>query len=223
MRYGNQIQAALALSSMLAIQTATAASLDCGDPFVNPTGPWDYRTINKQDKWVVERRHYTEGIRALKEGSTGKLAGDVAYTLRVFPNHVNALMTMAEWSIKTQKNPPDGTIYTVECWFERGIRFRPDDAWVKTAYGVYLIKRGEYQKAVQQLETSAAQNDNNASTYYNLGLAYLGTKNNEKALQSAWRAYALGFPLPGLRTRLTKAGAWREPTAPTTAAALQLQ
>ncbi len=218
MLYGNKLRtalnAAVALSLMAAIQTVSAAiPANCGDPFSNPTGPWDYRTAHKQDKWVVERRHYTEGIRQLKEGNTGKLAGDVSYTLRVFPNHVNALMTMADWSIKTKKNPPDGTLYTVECWFERGMHFRPDDPMVKVAYGVYLIKRSEYDKAVQHLEAAVAQDSGNGNAYYNLGLAYLGMKNNEKALESAWRAYALGFPLPGLRTRLAKAGAWREPPA----------
>ncbi len=192
-----------------------AAAPDCGDPFTNATGPWDYRGDHKKYKEMVERRHYTEEIRQLQRGNTGTLAGDVAYTLRVFPNHVNALVTMADWSIKTKKNPPDGTIYTVECWFERGIRFTPDDAMVKTAYGVYLIKRGEHEKAARQLEASAAQDEGNSSTWYNLGLAYLGMKNNEKALESAWRAYELGFPLPGLRNRLVKAGAWREPAPPT--------
>jgi hypothetical protein len=33
----------------------------------------------------------------------------------------------------------------------------------------------------------------------------------DRALEHAHRAYALGYPLPGLRNRLKRAGAWREP------------
>lgn len=36
-------------------------------------------------------------------------------------------------------------------------------------------------------------------------------KQFEKSLESAQRAYALGFPLPGLRDKLKRADKWQEP------------
>jgi hypothetical protein len=40
-------------------------------------------------------------------------------------------------------------------------------------------------------------------------------KQFDKSLESAHRAYALGFPLPGLREKLKRAGKWQEPVVKT--------
>jgi hypothetical protein len=47
--------------------------------------------------------------------------------------------------------------------------------------------------------------------WYNLGLAYVEIKRYPEALEAAHKAYALGFPLPGLRDRLKSVNAWKEP------------
>lgn len=148
----------------------------------------------------------------MRRGSSGKdLGGDIAYTLRVFPNHHQALMTMGDWSMKTKLNPPPKGQYTVECWFDRATRFAPDDAMVKVVFGTYLVKRGKPQEAIEQFETALAQAGDNANVHYNLGLAYVELKQYDKALESAHAAYRLGFPLPGLKNLLRRAGVWREP------------
>lgn len=183
----------------------------CGNPMVNGTGPWDYRKAPPKYLRMVERRHYTPEVRALRRGtSTSDLGADVAYTLRVFPNHHRALLTMADWSLKSRANPPKGVQYPVECWFERGMRFRPDDGMVKAVYGIYLLRVSKADEAVKQLETAVAQGASDGNVHYNLGLAYLEAKQFDKALASAHRARAGGFMLPGLRDRLMRAGKWRE-------------
>ena len=48
-------------------------------------------------------------------------------------------------------------------------------------------------------------------TCSDLGLAYADLKQYDKALESAHRAYGAGFPLPGLKNKLKRAGKWREP------------
>jgi len=193
---------------------ALAQESDCGNPMINGTGPWDYRKPPKKYLSMVESRHYTANVRSLRRGtSTSDVGSDIAYTLRVFPNHHPALLTMAEWSLKSRANPPANVQYTVECWFERGIRFQPDDGMVKVVYGVYLMKAKKAKEAVKQLEAAVAQGNAGANAHYNLGLAYLEAGQFDKSLDSAHRAYAAGFPLPGLRDRLSRAGKWRDPVA----------
>lgn len=160
---------------------------------------------------MVERRHFTPEVRAMQKGSTTRyLAGDIAYTLRIFPNHHQALMTMAEWSLRSGKNPPEGTSYPVECWFDRALRFTPDDPLVKLTYGIALLKRGKSKEAISQLEAARSIAGNDPNVHYNLGLAYFELKQYDKSMESARMAYAGGFPLPGLKNKLTRVGAWRE-------------
>ncbi len=62
-----------------------------------------------------------------------------------------------------------------------------------------------------QHQAAAVQAGDDANVHYNLGLAYVDLKQYDKALLSAHKAYQLGFPLMGLKNRLQRAGAWREP------------
>ena len=48
---------------------------------------------------------------------------------------------------------------------------------------------------------------------YNIGLLQVDLKRYDAALTYAHRAYQAGFPLPGLRDKLKRAGVWREPAA----------
>jgi len=194
---------------------AHAQTHHCGNPFQNHFGPFDYRTATAKQKLAVESVHYTAEIQQMKAGgTTTNLAGDLAYTLRVFPNHHGALKTMSDWSVRTKRNPARGGHYTVECWFDRALRFRPDDAMVKMLFGVYLLQVGKSKEAVEHLEQARKEERRNANLHYNLGLAYVRLGRYGEALESAHIAYGLGFPLPGLRNQLVKAGKWRDPLAP---------
>ncbi len=202
------------VSSLLfaASPAALAQAAVCGDPFSDGSQAQDYRTASAEARRVVERRHFTDDVRMMRGGtSTSEVAADIAYTLRKFPNHHQALMTMGDYSLKVKRNPPPGARYAVECWFDRALRFAPDDAMVKTAYGLYLIKRNKPQAAVEQLESALALAGDDANVHYNLGLAFVDLKQYDKALARAHAAYRMGFPLPGLKNKLQRAGAWREP------------
>jgi tetratricopeptide (TPR) repeat protein len=74
-----------------------------------------------------------------------------------------------------------------------------------------LLRSGKKAEAVAKLEEGAALDERDANIQYNLGLAYFDVGQYEKALKSAHRAYAAGFPLPGLREKLKRAGKWRAP------------
>jgi hypothetical protein len=55
-----------------------------------------------------------------------------------------------------------------------------------------------------------------AEAHYNLGLLYVRSGEYAEARTHAGRAYALGYPLPGLRDQLDRAGQWRSDEGPAT-------
>lgn len=199
---------ALMLIAVFTAGRAQAVS-PCGS-LDNGFGPFDYRTASQFTRYRVEHYHFTEQVATLTHGQSGEsIGGDIAYTLRAFPNHIRALMAMAELARRQKRDPPTGSPYTVECWFQRAEEFRPDDGQVYLAYGVALLQRGKQSAAIAQLEKALELLPNDANAEYNLGLAYFDRKEYDKALAHAKKAYALGFPLPGLREMLKREGQWR--------------
>jgi tetratricopeptide (TPR) repeat protein len=202
---------------VLALVAGPALALDevapgCG-ALENSYGPFDYRDSSKKaNLLLVEKFHFTPDVESLTKADKHELAGNIDYTLRAFPNHHRALMSLLNLAAKMGKlnSKMVGNSFPVECYFIRAEAFRPEDAAVKMIYGFYLLKLGQQQKAVGKLEAAKAIAANDPNIYYNLGLAYVELKQYDKALENAHRAYALGFPLPGLKNLLVKAGAWHE-------------
>ena len=147
----------------------------------------------------------------LVSGATGAIGGDLDYTLRAFPNHHVALMAMAKLGEKQKTAKPPGAKYGVECYFQRAIRFRNDDEIVRILYASYLSKAGKRAEALSQLNEASQLGSDSANANYNMGLIFYELKEYDKALTYAHKAYHLGFPLPGLRDKLKKAGKWTEP------------
>ena len=103
--------------------------------------------------------------------------------------------------------------YTVNCYFERAIRFRPDDAIARMLYSIYLAKNGRAPEAIQQLDMAAtgAETQDNPFTHYNLGLNYFDLKEYDKSATQAYKAYGMGFLQPALKDKLKSVGKWIEP------------
>jgi hypothetical protein len=200
----------LACSAALSVHAAE----DCGD-LKNGHGPFDYRT-EKGQLGVVEFNHFDPGVENLVRGKNAPLGADIDYTLRAYPNHPRALMAMDKLGAKLGTERVPHATYSVPCYFERAVRFSPNDGTVRMLYALYLAKRARPADAITQLQVAEKLIGQNANLHYNMGLAYLDLKDYDQALNHAHIAYQLGFPLPGLRTRLQKAGKWREPqvTAP---------
>lgn len=183
----------------------------CGNVEYGGYGPFDYRSTEIAKRELVEKFHFTPKVETLKGGSTASTpGGDLAYTLRAFPNHPRALMATVRFSEKTKQDPPPEMIYTVSCWFDRAERFRPDDATVQLLYGLHLIRSGKSKEGIPKLESALALAGDDPNVLYNLGLAYFELKQFDKSLEYAKQAYSLGFPLPGLKNKLQKAGKWKE-------------
>lgn len=181
----------------------------CG-PLQNAYGPYDYRS-NKDKLRVVEAYHLTPEVVNLVAGSTGMVGGDLDYTLRASPNHHIALMAMVRLGEKQKSVKPGGAKYTVECYLQRAVRFSNDDENVRIIYAYYLSKAGKRTDALNQLDVAAQIGSDSANENYNMGLIYYNLKEYDKALTYAHKAYSFGFPLPGLRDKLKRAGKWTEP------------
>lgn len=177
---------------------------------------------DRKDLGVVEGHHFTPQVEQLQRGKTGWIGGDIAYTLDHFPNHHRALSSMARLALRDKTAQPLGARYSLPCYFDRAIRLRPDDAKVRAIFGGYLLALGQTEEALEQLGEAARLEPENGTAQYNLGLLHLKRRNYPAALAAAHKAYALGFPLPGLKNKLQAAGQWRpapQPEAKTEAVA----
>ena len=190
----------------------------CGDPSRRDGGgygPYDYTSpVDKVEHLpIVEQFHFTSDVENLIHGNTGSVGGDLDYTIRAFPNHHRALDAASRLSIKLKSARPPGLQCSVEGYFERGIRFKPDDAVLRMIYGLHFHRWKRPDQAKQQLEQAARLAPEDRNIAYNLGLIYVDLKEWDKASEYAEKAYGAGFPLPGLKNKLVKAGKWKEPRA----------
>ena len=195
----------------LLLTLAAAAAMECGALTVQPSGG-DY--LNPQDGnklRLVEAYHFTANVESLRRGESGSVAGDLAYTLEHFPNHHRALAALVRLALRDHAAHPAGARYSVECYFDRALRFNRGDTQARKLYAGYLLAANRSDDALEQLEQVAQAAPQDATTHYNLGLLYVKRKDLDKARDHARQAYALGFPLPGLRQQLQAAGAWEGP------------
>ncbi len=196
---------------ILPLLCGSAQAADDCPPYVkHDVGGDYYNADDRKSLTVVETFHFTPQVEQLVRGSTGKLGADISYTLEHFPNHPRALTAMSRLALRDKTTRPQGSHYTVECFFDRAIRFRPEDARVRMLFGSYLLAIGQSDPALEQLEEAARLEPSNPTAHYNLGLLYLRRKDYDKARASAQKAYGMGFPLPGLKKQLTAAGEWRD-------------
>ncbi|RZJ12911.1 MAG: ABC transporter permease [Rubrivivax sp.] len=186
----------------------------CGN-LENHYGPFDYRQ-HEGSKRLVEVAHFTPGVERLTLKATGPFGGDIGYTLRAFPNHYRALQTMERLVEKEKADPPESARYTIECYYERAIRFVPDDHIVRLLYANFLVKRQRRDAAMQQIDYVAETTKENPLAQLNTGRMYLELKEYDKALVMAHRLLAMGYDRKELRDGLAAAGKWVDP--PSTAA-----
>lgn len=181
----------------------------CG-PLANHYGPFDYRT--QRDRLaIVEIAHFTPEVAALIRGNTGSIGGDLGYTLRTSPNHLRALMAMARLAERLKTPEIPDMHYSVECYFNRAIRFAPDDPLVRIVYAQYLAKNKKMDAALKELQEADFYAKDNGFTHYNIGLVYFDLKQYDKARAQAHKALQLGFNGTALADKLKSVNEWKEP------------
>ena len=201
---------ALLLAGAAAPSQAAPKKL-CGQ-IANSFGPFDYNDPgNAQNIAMVEPHHFPEEVELGVRGATGPLGSDIDYTLRAIPNHPRALATMARVGVRDKVTQLPGAQFPVECYFVRAMEFQPSDPAVRATYATYLMAMGKLDMARDQLREAVALAPQDPTYNYNLGQVYYKTKQFKEANEYAHKAYALGFPLPGLKQLLVTAGKWQEP------------
>lgn len=202
------------MSLLITFSVAGAASAQeanpCGPLQGIHYGPFDYRTQRARLQ-IVEVAHFTPGVESLIRGATGDLGKDIAYTLRASPNHHRALAAIIRWSQRAKSNQLPGMEYSVDCWFDRAIRFAPDDTVARSLFAQYAGLRGDLSTLGRQLEYVLANAGENALTVHNAGLVYFEAKLYDQALVAAHRAMELGMVNSRLEAALKQANRWQDP------------
>lgn len=191
--------------------TISQASSICGELDGNRgNGPFDYRNEQRVLLNTVETHHFSKNVEQLIAPDTSTFGGDLDFVLSTFPNHHRALETLSRLSIRDRVSRPPGARFTTLCYFERAVRFKPDDAMVRMVFSNHLLKINKLDLALEQLLFAIDLEPDNPLTAYNIGLVYLKKRDYEKAVHFAKKAYAQDFPLQGLKQQLRSAGRWRE-------------
>ena len=212
MRQLDRWRAILIVAAGLGVGSSTLAQAvlnSCGD-LKNGYGPFDYRK-DKDKLPIVENSHFTPPVEALIHGVSGPIGAELDYALRAFPNHHRVLAAMSRYGQKLKSPQPPGANYTIDCYFDRAIRFAADDNVVRMLFAQYLGRLGRTKEAIGQLEVASAQAKDDGFTHYNIGLVYFELGQPDRALAQAHRAMALGFERPELRQMLERAAKWRDP------------
>lgn len=224
MLIGNGIVAVLLSLFCAGRASAQALPAGCGS-LQREWGPFDYRperyvpegTYRSHNALIniVEQAHFTPEVETLIRGkSSGALpGGDLSYTLSVFPNHHRALIALSNLAVREKSLQPKQTSYSVECYFQRAMAFRPDDNMVRMIYANYLIQIGRVPVAVTQIDTVASRNPDSAFTQRSISLLYFEVKNYEKALTHAHKASEHGMNIDVIKTQLQKVGKWQDAPA----------
>lgn len=189
----------------------------CGGLAVNFHEPFDYTSPADQERLQsLEWHHFTRDVEQLSGhekcgGNRCGLAEDIDFTLRHYPNHYRALLSMVNYHVLGYDKSERPMRYTPECYFNRAFRFRPKDPILHMINGHYLAKTNEPEHALQKYKDALALAPNSAEAHYNIALLYVDRREYPLAREHAHTAYSLGFPLPGLRAKLERAGQWEEP------------
>ncbi len=204
--------AALVLSAMTlpaSAQAPTAAS--CGVLSNGDYGPFDYRKPHHMLPGA-EKNHFTPKVEQLIGGqSQFDPGGDISFLLVMYPNHARALMAMMRLGEKEKTDKTRSARFEVECYFERALRFQPDDNVVRMIYVVFLTKKARPAEALQQLKRVVDTAGDNVFTRYNAGLLYFDLKEYDKAAEQARAAQVGGFLRTDLIDKLKALGKWTEP------------
>ena len=199
----------IAASLMLAASGGAQATRFCGD-LKNAFGPFDYRKapVLPFEINLVEGAHFTQEVEQNVKGRSAEIGGDIDYTLRAWPNHHRALASMSRQGIIEKTVQPKGAKYPTDCYFVRAFEFAPNDGMAHAVYANHLFAHGKSDEALAEFKRAVELEPANPTINYNAGLAYLKSKDYDKALLHAKKAYAQNFPLQGLKNKLIEAGKW---------------
>ena len=177
-------------------------------------GPYDYlqRHALTAELRIVEKYHFGPQVEQLIAGMRTGLEQDVPaeldYTLRAWPNHHRALNSAIQYKMIKLAGRKKTRFPTAECYLERAINFSPKDGTARMLYANLLQRTGHKKRALEQYEKALTLKPKGIQIKYNFALLLADLKKYERAKSYAVELYSKGFPLPGLKEKLRKAGYW---------------
>jgi len=158
----------------------------------------------------VEQYHWNANVENLTKGKSGPVEQDLAFILRQIPNHHRALNSMMNWQLTHPFpiNAAEFGMYRIDCYFDRAISFTPGDATLYMLQGIYFHKTKKYEDADRSYLRALDLDPDLAEAHYSRGLLLFDMEKYPESKAEAQKAYALSYPMPGLRNRLARAGKW---------------
>jgi len=196
-------------STLVSVLAIACFGFNSAPTSAQPTNNDYYKGAGTELLYNVEKYHLGPANDKLRSRQYESGQNEIAFMLRYFPNHPQALMLLTElceqWK-SPRCNPQEA--------FESAIAVNPNAAGTFIVQGIYLYRVKQFPAAIASLEKALTMAPDSVNAHYNLGLAYFETKQYDLSNEHAQRAYQLGAPLPGLRDKLTKVGRWKAVDAP---------
>lgn len=190
------------------VMLAVLGAPNCGEIRQYAIGG-DYTSAkDRRNLALVEAFHFTPDIEALRHTAI-RPGENIATTLEHYPNHHRALAAMARLGQREAAAKVNGAAYTVDCYFERAMRYRPADAKVRVVFSSHLLETGRADAALAQMREAVRIDPLDAASHYNLGILLVMRGDYAQAKAHARVAYERGFPLPALKNKLLEAGHWK--------------
>lgn len=183
----------------------------------NAFGPYEYkleryvpvpgdREPHAEKLTKVEINHFTPEVERLVRGKAGHIGEDLDYTLRAFPNHHRALLSMMRYGQRLGVSTVPSARYSVECYFRRAVAFSPKDPVVRMLFAHYFGSLKDNERGIVQLKIAEQFIDGNGLTAHNIGLLYVELGDLNAAVRLARQARSLGFIRKDLEDKLRAAG-----------------
>jgi len=168
--------------------------------------PLDYRTAEFIGS-TTDAQHTEIALEELRKPSPdgSVVLHNLNWALARSPNHYVALGGIVDW--ERSKRPMAGYPST-KCYLFWARQFVPDDlnTWLIT--GNYYYKKNDFRRARAWYQDALTKQPDSAEAHYALGLVLFEEGDFDDAMNHARQAYALGYPLPGLRRKLERVGQW---------------
>ncbi len=207
------------LAYVLALLIPVSAAASCNQMEWKRGKPFDYYAAEtRMDTgtyrggllYLVEKHHLTKDVQALERGATGAMPGDLLFVLNTIPNHPQALDAYSRYErryrdsrVFRERKDTNRPVYTSECLFGRADNVFPNVAETKVVWAIHRYRNGKYQESAELLHQALVIQPDYVQAHYNLGLVYVKLNDIERAHKHADIAYAGGYPLPGLKNKLS--------------------